>query len=223
MPIYAVPKPHSSDLRLVTDQSYGKHSLNSMIKHEKVTGYPLDSMVHFGEMLMDLERREPKEERVVWKSDIAEAYRILPMHPLWQIKQANRIDDKYYIDRCNAFGGCGAGAIFISVNSLVAWIATEVKGIRYLSDYVDDSSGCGLRKDYLLYEPYGEEFPREQVVLMSLWDELGIPHKQRKQLHGTSLPIIGITVDAKALTLTLATEARDTLVAELLWWHLTLP
>jgi hypothetical protein len=40
MPIYAVPKPHSSNLQLVTDQSYGKYSLNSMIKHDKVTGYP---------------------------------------------------------------------------------------------------------------------------------------------------------------------------------------
>ena len=218
MPIYAVPKPHSSDLRLVTDHSYGKHSLNSMIKHDKVTGFPLDNMVHFGEMLMDLERRKPGEEKIVWKSDIAEAYRILPMHPRWQIKQINRIDNEYHVDRCDAFGSSGAPAIFISFNSLVAWIAEEIKQIRYLSDYVDDSSGCGLRKDYLLYEPYGEEFPRDQVTLMTLWDELGIPHKRRKQLHGASLPIIGITVDANALTLTLSAEARETLIAELLWW-----
>ena len=53
---------------------------------------------------------------------------------------------------------------------------------------------------------------------MTLWDELGIPHKRRKQLHGASLPIIGITVDANALTLTLSAEARETLIAELLWW-----
>jgi hypothetical protein len=218
MPIYAVPKPHSTDLRLVTDQSYGKYSLNSMIRHDRVTGYPLDNMVHFGEMLMDLAKREPEEERVVWKSDIAEAYRILPMHPRWQIKQVNRFDDEYYVDRCNAFGGCGAGAIFISVNSLVAWIATEIKGIQYLCDYVDDSSGCGLRKDFALYEPYGKEFPREQVVLMNLWDELGIPHKPHKQLYGSSLPIIGISVDAKALTLTLSVEGREMLITELLWW-----
>ena len=201
MPIYAVPKPHSTDLRLVTDQSYGKYSLNSMIRHDMVTGYPLDNMVHFGEMLMDLERREPGEERVVWKSDIAEAYRILPMHPHWQIKQINRVDNKYYTDRCNAFGGCGAGAIFISFNALVAWIAMEIKGIRYLSGYVDDSSGCSLRRNYLMYKPYGEEFPRDQVILMSLWDELGIPHKRHKQIHGPILPIIGITVNAKELTL----------------------
>jgi len=41
---YAVPKPKLSDFRLVTDQSCGKHSLNSMIQHDRVTGYPLDNM-----------------------------------------------------------------------------------------------------------------------------------------------------------------------------------
>ena len=39
MPIYAVPKPHSEDLRLVTDHSAGPFSLNSMIDHTQVTGF----------------------------------------------------------------------------------------------------------------------------------------------------------------------------------------
>lgn len=213
MPIYAVPKPHSTDLRLVTDQSYGNYSLNSMIRHDKVTGYPLDNMVHFGEMLMDLERNEPGEQRVA-----SEAYRILPMHPYWQIKQVNRIDDEYYVDRCNAFGGCGAGAIFISVNSLVAWIAKEIKRIQYLGNYVDDSSGCGRKDDYLTYEPYGKAYPREQVILLKLWDELGIPHKPHKQIHGSPLPIIGITVDVNELSFAFSVEAKEALLNELEWW-----
>ena len=218
MPIYAVPKPRSDNLWLVTDQSYGKFSLNSMIDHDKVTGFPLDNMAHFGRMLMDLERKEPGVEKVVWKSDVAEAYRILPMHPRWQVKQVNRIDDDYHVDRCNAFGGCGAGGLFISFNSLVAWIAKEVKRIRYLSDYVDDSSGCGRRDDLATYQPYEREFPREQVILLNLWDELGIPHKPHKQLFGSPLPIIGISVDSNLLTLTLSDEAREALIAELQWW-----
>ena len=164
---------------------------------------------------MDLAKREPGEERVVWKSDIAEAYRILPMQPRWQIKQVNRIDDEYHVDRCNAFGSSRGPGIFISFNSLVAWIATEIKRIRYLINYVDDSSGCALRKDYALYEPYGKEYPKDQVILMTLWDELGIPQKPHKQLHGQTLPIIGITVDAEALTLTLSVEAKETLITEL--------
>ena len=74
MPIYAVPKPHSSDLHLINDQSYGKYSLNSMIDHDKVAGFPLDNLVNFGEMMMDLERNAPRERKIARKSDIAEAY-----------------------------------------------------------------------------------------------------------------------------------------------------
>ena len=53
---------------------------------------------------------------------------------------------------------------------------------------------------------------------MELWDELGIPHKERKQVFGPLLPIIGIDVNAWALTLTLMNEAKDKLVEELCQW-----
>jgi len=132
MPIYAVPKPNQSDHHLVTDQHYGKYFLNSLIQHDKVTGFPLDNMVHFGEMLMDLDKKGPNKRRVAWKSDVVEAYRILPMHPLWQIKQINTINGKRHVDRCNAFGGCGLGGIFIAFNGLVVWIVKKEKEIKYL-------------------------------------------------------------------------------------------
>src|SRR6202522_4168731 len=51
-----------------------------------------------------------------------------------------------------------------------------------------------------------------------LWDELGIPHKERKQVHGSPLTIIGIDVDANLMTLTLPQEARNRLLTELKIW-----
>jgi hypothetical protein len=98
------------------------------------------------------------------------------------------------------------------------WIAKEVKGIHYLSNYVDDDSGCGCQNDRLIYEPYGKDYPREQVILMNLWDELGIPHRPHKQVNGSPLPVIGITVDANLLSLTLSDETREALISELRWW-----
>jgi hypothetical protein len=100
----------------------------------------------------------------------------------------------------------------------VAWIAKEVKGIQYLGNYVDDSSGCSQKDDYITYEPYGNAYPREQVVLLTLWDELGIPHKPHKQIHGSPLLIIGITVDVNSLSFALSVEAKETLISELEWW-----
>jgi hypothetical protein len=155
---------------------------------------------------------------VAWKSDIAEAYRIIPMHPRWQIKQVNTIDGKRHIDRCNAFGGCASGALFIAFDSLVAWIAKRKKGVRYLGNYVDDSWGCGLEGDYTFYAPYQKAYPRDQTTLLLLWDELGIPHREPKQIHGPQIPIIGINVDVNELTFALTADAKNKLIDELLWW-----
>src|SRR6266567_3054336 len=124
MPVHAVPKPGSTDLRMVTDHSAGIYSLNSMINHELVTGYPLDNMTHIGKMLLSFRRNTPNDRKLVmWKSDIAEAYRLIPVHSFWQIKQINTVNGQCYVDRNNAFGSSASGAIFIAFNSLVLWIA----------------------------------------------------------------------------------------------------
>jgi hypothetical protein len=70
MPIYAVPKPHSVDLRLVTDHSAGPFSLNGMIDHAQVMGFPLDNVRHLGEMLYDVRRSIGNVSLTLWKSDM---------------------------------------------------------------------------------------------------------------------------------------------------------
>ena len=83
MPIHAVPKPHSTDHRLVTNHSAGEFLLNSMIKQEDISGFPLDNMTHLGEMLLNKKAEFPEEKLTLFKSDIVDTYRDLPMHPLW--------------------------------------------------------------------------------------------------------------------------------------------
>ena len=60
--------------------------------------------------------------------------------------------------------------------------------------------------------------PTDQYHLLSLWDELGIPHKPHKQISGSPLTIIGIEVDPNEMTLTLPQEAKDRLTSELRFW-----
>ena len=98
MPIYAVPKPNSTDLRLVNDYSAGPYSLNAMVDHDRVTGYPLDNLHQLGQMLLELRHVSQERELTMWKSDISEAYRMCPVHPAWQLKQAVCIDGDFYID-----------------------------------------------------------------------------------------------------------------------------
>lgn len=223
MPNYAVPKPHSKDFRLVNDHSASPHSLNSMVDHDSVTGYPLDNMAQFGDMLVVLRQAGFSEERirkviVGWKSDIAEAFRLCPMHPFWQVKQGVRIGSDYYIDRCLVFGNSASPAIFIAFNSLVTWIAKYKRDIPFIMTYLDDSSGCAWEDDKTFYQPYGKELPTPQARLLTLWDDIGVPHKEKKQIHGTSIPIIGIQVDPNEMTFTLPEESRQKLIQELREW-----
>ena len=225
MPIYAVrpvPKPHSVKLRLVNDHSASRYSLNSMIDHDHVVGFPMDNLAQFGEHLINLRKKSldligPKSI-VVWKSDIEGAYRLCPLHPYWQIKQAVRIGNDFHVDHCIAFGSSASPAIFIAFNSLVTWIAKNKRDIPFITTYVDDSSGCTWADDISYYAPYDKYLPSPQTRLLMLWDDLGIPLQERKQIHGTSIPVIGIQVDPNNMTYTLPDESHAKLLAELELW-----
>jgi hypothetical protein len=202
-PVHAVPKPHSDKLRMVIDQSAGPFFPNSMIKREDIRGFPLDNMTHLGEGLLRRHQTRPNQSWVLYKSDVADAYRLLPMHPLWQIKQIVTIDGECDIDRNNCFGGRGSPGIYISFNGLVTWIAQKIELIEDLWTYMDDSFGIDEEGNLVWYHRYEKHMPASQVKLLSLWDELGILHQPHKQVFGSTLTIIGIYVNPNGLTFSL--------------------
>jgi len=186
-----------------------------MIKREDIRGFPLDNMTHLGEGLIRWHQTKPGRSWIVYKSDIADAYRLLPMHPLWQIKQIVTIDGERDVDRNNCFGGRGSPGIYISFNGLVTWIARKVELIEDLWTYMDDSFGIDEEGNVVWYHQYEKYMPTNQVKLLSLWDELGIPHQPHKQLFGPTLTIIGIYVNPNSLTFTLPKQALDELLQEI--------
>jgi hypothetical protein len=222
MPIYTVPKPHSEKLRLVNDHSASKFSLNSMVDHSQVTGYPMDSLAQFGEHLVKLRKEQPDllkpDSIIVWKSDISEAYRVCPLHPFWQLKQGVRIGNEVHVDRCIIFGSSASPAIFIAFNSLITWIAKRVRHVSFITTYLDDSSGCTWSDDVTYYAPYKKHMPTPQVRLLTLWDDLGIPHEERKQIFGASIPVIGIQVNPNTMSYMLPEKSKLKLQQELEEW-----
>ena len=54
--------------------------------------------------------------------------------------------------------------------------------------------------------------PTKQVQLLKLWDELGIPHEEDKQLSGPSLPILGYDVDANKMTVKVPDKKKEKVV-----------
>ncbi|KIY43070.1 hypothetical protein FISHEDRAFT_78863 [Fistulina hepatica ATCC 64428] len=214
VPMWVVPKPHSNGLRLVVDHSAGQFSLNSMIPRAERSVH-LDGLQQLGEALISAREHHPNRPLVVWKSDVSHAYRILPMHPLWQIKQTVVLDAQRRVDFDNDFGGGGSGRIWSIFFSLVLWIATFVKYILDLFAYVDDTFSWDFADCLLWYEPYQDWFPSKQVKLLRLWDDLRIPHERKKQEWGHSLTIIGFLVDTDEMTITMPDQSRRDLIVAL--------
>lgn len=53
--------------------------------------------------------------------------------------------------------------------------------------------------------------PAHHVKLLQLWDALGIPHEEEKQLFSPSLPIIGYQVDVDEMSITMPPAAQSNL------------
>ena len=206
MPIYVVPKPNSLDFCMVADHSFGPFSLNAMIPHCDIAGYPLDNLKHLGEVILNFHKTtEPNKPLVIYKSDVSEAYQLLPVHKKWQVKQVNTINGQHYIN-------CASGSIWISFNALVLWIARYICNVECLLEYVDDFFNVARASSLIHYKPFNKSMPKDQVALLNLWTELGIPFKEKKQVFGSPLMVIGIDVDPNNLTYTLPAKAKSDLL-----------
>ena len=54
------------------------------------------------------------------------------------------------------------------------------------------------------------------MQLLLLWDELGVPHKEEKQVSGRVPKIIGFEINVNAMSVTLSDEARQDLIRAIL-------
>ncbi|THU76079.1 hypothetical protein K435DRAFT_879754 [Dendrothele bispora CBS 962.96] len=227
-PVFAVPKPHTDTFRLVVHQSAGEYCQNNMVDRDETRGARMDNLLVFIPLLLAFARAHPSEKLVIWKSDVSSAFRLVPVHPLWQIRQVvtagmptkeelgkdmwDRSRLRRHVDWSACFGNRGSPRAWASVMGLVIWIAIFILHILLLCCYVDDCFSVALARDLDYYEPYSTWMPREQVALLRLWDFLGIPHKAAKQLWGSPLAIIGFFVDPNALTATLPPDSKSDLV-----------
>src|SRR5882724_12465359 len=98
MPIGVVPKPHSTNLHLVTDHSAGDHTLNNFITHTD-SSIKLDNLQHFSLILHVVILEHSRPPSWLFKSDFSAAYQRIPMHLLWQIKQVNTFQGLHFVDQ----------------------------------------------------------------------------------------------------------------------------
>jgi hypothetical protein len=210
-PIHIAAKSEPGKFRLVIDHSNEPYSPNSMIRGPE-PDFPLDTIADLVGILLTV-RDDYGDHRklVLWKSDVKSAYRLMPMHPLWQIRQIVTVDGERYVDRCNDFGSRAGGWVWASFISLVLWIAIKVKGIEDLLGYVDDHFSWDFAENSLYYDRYRKCLPSKQVHYLRLWDELGIPHEEEKQLFGSPITILGLEINPNTVHVRLPDSRREEL------------
>ncbi|KAJ7081228.1 hypothetical protein C8R44DRAFT_895100 [Mycena epipterygia] len=204
--VLAVPKPHSD---LCSHMSAGEFCQNNMMDRKETKGARLDKLHNFIPAVLNFRRRNPGKRLVAFKSDAKSAFRLVPCHPLWQIKQvvttnyptradvdagANRGPLIRRVDWRCCFGSRGSPRTWSSVMALVLWVALHEKHIPDLYAYVDDEFGLDIEGRLTFYPPYRKYIPTNQV-----W--------------GGELIIIGFLVDVNKMTITLPTAAKADLVA----------
>ena len=148
----------------------------------------------------------------MFKSDVSAAYRRLPLHPLWQIKQIVTIDGIRHVDRNTSFGGRGSCRDFTAFIGLVIWIAIFIKFLTDLFGYIDDNFSFDEEGNVLWYQPYHCYYPSKQTKLLQLWDEIGLPHDKSKQEYAPELRIIGFLVDPNLMRVSMDDEDRTKLI-----------
>ncbi|KAJ7078642.1 hypothetical protein C8R43DRAFT_965975, partial [Mycena crocata] len=83
--IHAVPKPHSEKLHLVTNFSSSDFSRNSIISRFDMNSTRMDGIRELAGHLRALRRSHgPDAELHIFKSDVKGAFKVLPMHLVWQ-------------------------------------------------------------------------------------------------------------------------------------------
>jgi len=211
IPLWVAPKPHSDKSRLVVDHSAGEYSPNSFISSDKACVH-LDTLHILGKALIKVRERYGDVPLVLFKTDVSQAYRCLPMHLLWQLCQVVTICGCHHIDNNNNFGNRGAGRLCVTFFSLVLWISIVVKSIDDLYAYVDDAFSWEFTDRLAFYQPYKKLLPAKQTDLLTLFDKVGVPHDERKQVFGSPLQVIGFDVNPNAMTITMSPDARAELV-----------
>ena len=109
-----------------------------------------------------------------------------------------------------------SGCNWISFMLLISWIAKKKHNIKFLATYSDDSFGPKLGCNFTWYKPYNKFMPLNQAKILELWDEINLPHKEKKQVFRPILTIIGIEIDADNLTMTMPQESLQDLIAAII-------
>ena len=81
---------------------------------------------------------------------------------------------------------------------------------------MDDNASFDLAGNVLFYKPHHHYFPSKQTKLLQLWDELNIPHVEKKQIYSPIVPFVGFNVDPNKMIISISDECCADLIVKVL-------
>ena len=200
-PLMSRPKEGDSR-RVILDLSYPRgNSVNDQVSKERFDGnlfaLKLPSIDTVVQDIVDI-----KDDPVLFKVDIARAFRNLPVDPADSLKFGLKVNNQYFLDKSVAFGWVHGTASYQLISDAVAYLMRDQVRLHcYIDDYVA-----------VLPRVKAQEVFRHLCALLS---ELGLPLNTSKLTAPTKrITYLGIDIDVDSSTLSIPRVKLEEILAE---------
>lgn len=186
-PLGVVPKSEAGKFRVIHDLSFPKHnSVNSQIPQECAT-VQYDSIDNVTSLL-----RQFGKDSLMAKTDIQDAFRIVPINPEDYKLLGFSWQGLYYYDKCLPMGASSSCQIFESLSKGLQWAMCTKFNAAGMSHMIDDFFFIGPKDS--------DKCLSDLQQFLAICSEAGIPIKGEKTHFPTRiLTIYGIEVDSSVL------------------------
>ncbi|MES9881299.1 MAG: reverse transcriptase domain-containing protein [Sedimenticola sp.] len=193
-PIGLIPKKDPGTFRIIHDLSHGdEDSVNAHIPKSSCT-VQYDSI----DSVISLVQRFGRN-CLVAKSDIENAYRIIPLTPGDYELLGFTWDGKYYYDKCLPMGCSSSCSIFETLSKALQWIMENKFGAGGVSHVIDDF--------VFVNKPGSKECQTDLDNFVALCGNLGIPIKHSKTVNPTTtITVYGYEVDTTRMEVRLPSD-----------------
>lgn len=182
-PIGIVPKKEINEFRLIHHLSYPDGaSINDFIPNElcSVSYTTVDDAIK--------QIKKLGKSCLLAKTDIASAFRILPVHPDDHELLGTQFNGDFYYDKCLPMGCSISCSIFETFSTALQWIACTKFGVPTMLHILDD---------FLFLGPPDSSICKLALhQFMSMCDVLGVPiNGEKTEGPSTTLIFLGIELD----------------------------
>lgn len=189
-PIGVVEKKEKGKYRMIQHLSYPRgKSVNDGIDEENksVTYQNIDTAVKL--------LKEVGQGAFFAKTDVSNAFRIIPLHPDQYYLFGFHFKDQYYFDRCLPMGCSASCQIFENLSKAIHWIANMKLDIKKMAHLLDD---------FLIVEKSENTCKEKLDAFWRLCTDIGVPLSPEKTfLPSQKMTFLGYELDSLEMSIRL--------------------